>query len=697
VASKAMVGCRPSDRSRSPAFTMRPASRSVWLFFVIWPDTLARETTGADLTAEDANAPRDEPVPDDWESPPPSVRPSSPPRASDSGAPEELPIGTVVGGRYEVNGVLGKGGFGVVYDAKHVELETPVALKVLRRRLTEDARLFGRFQQEARSSAAIGHPNIVQVFDLGKDEHGAYIAMEKLEGEELADRLERDHPLPEALVARIGAEVADAMAAAHERGVIHRDLKPQNVFLARVGRRDDMAKVIDFGIAKLLHRVEGDLTQTGQLFGTPRFMAPEQLRGAKNVDERVDVYAIGALLYRALTGAYPYDGETYPELLLQIMSDTPPPISRFRPDLTERMAEIIDKAMAKRPDDRFANAGELAEALYEHAETAPTDAPTDLPEPVARPDRIEASTGPLSEERGAQPAEAERPPTAATGSRRSGLLVAGGALALGIAAVAAFVVWSGLSDGGRAEPAPVVRTRAGARGGARTRDGARARAGRRAPDPARRVRPGGSADPHRRSAGLPGGTLRRRGLGAPRPADRGDGRLRDDGALRAGSAARHGPCRAAPAPHQRLSRRGWTRQGRGPAGDRTAGRGARTAAPAAPESVTAPTGRPDRALHRQPACQQAVRPPPAFRHCSSPGQSSDVVQRSMQMPTPGSVGSTPPTQCASSGQFPASGMQKERQWPPISGRQEPERHSSSRVQVASTPPVPSSGGAHRVV
>lgn len=395
------------------------------------------------MTAEDESS--EGAAADDWDAPPESLRPSTPSdapaRPSQPPAPEELPAGTVVGGRYEVLRVLGKGGFGVVYDARHVELETPVALKVLRRQLTEDRRLFSRFQQEARSSAAIGHPNIVHVFDLGADEHGAYIAMEKLEGEELADRIERAHPLPEALVARIGAEVADAMQAAHEHGVIHRDLKPQNVFLAKIGRREDVAKVIDFGIAKLLHRVEGDLTKTGQLFGTPRFMAPEQLKGAKNVDARVDVYAIGALMYRALTGAYPYDGETYPELLLQIMADTPPPIARFRPDVTDRMVEIIDMAMAKRPEDRFATAAELAEALHAHAQEAPTTAPTELPEVVdRRPLRsgaVEAGidTGPLE--------GAEHPPPA---SNRSAAIIGAAAFAVGLAGLLGVAYLGGVLD-----------------------------------------------------------------------------------------------------------------------------------------------------------------------------------------------------------------------------------------------------------
>ncbi len=308
--------------------------------------------------------------PDDWAEPPPSVHGEVRVSAPSPTRSRTLAPGTLVGGRYRVLGILGEGGFGVVYDAEHIELQRPVALKVLNSELTQDPTLCARFQQEARTAAAIGHPNIVQIFDLGQDQHGAFIAMEKLDGEELSARIARSHPLPEAWVARVGAEIADAMAPAHERGVIHRDIKPQNVFLVRQGRREDMVKVIDFGIAKLVdHRVKaGDLTTTGQLFGTPRFMAPEQFRSTRDVDARADIYAIGALLYRSLTSAYPFDAPTYPELLLMIMSDTPAPLRRLRPDVSERMEWIVAKAMSKNPDQRFASARELADALLEHAE-----------------------------------------------------------------------------------------------------------------------------------------------------------------------------------------------------------------------------------------------------------------------------------------------------------------------------------------
>jgi serine/threonine-protein kinase len=259
---------------------------------------------------------------------------------------------------------------GAVYHAEHVELGKHVALKVMLPELGAKGDMVRRFMNEARSAARIGHPGIVEVFDLGMDGTLAYIAMEKLEGEELQARIQREAHLPIELVVRIGVEIADAIEAAHDNGIVHRDLKPANVFLARRGRQQEVVKILDFGIAKLTQSDSGGLeTSTGAIFGTPLYMAPEQLRDSKQVDRRTDVYAIGAILYHALAGAPPFRGPTLPELIYQITTVIPPPITSVRGDVPEWLERVLVRALAKEPGERFQKARDLADALM--SATAP--------------------------------------------------------------------------------------------------------------------------------------------------------------------------------------------------------------------------------------------------------------------------------------------------------------------------------------
>jgi eukaryotic-like serine/threonine-protein kinase len=276
----------------------------------------------------------------------------------------QFPPGRVIAGRYRIRRLLGKGGMGAVYEAEHIALERTVALKVLLPDHATDAGVVARFMQEARAAAAIGVPGIVEVFDLGHDDGMAFIAMEKLEGEELFDRIVRDHPLPPAYVARLGVALADAIASAHEHGIIHRDLKPQNVFLAKKGR-DEVVKVLDFGIAKLQRadRADTPITRTGQVFGTPLYMAPEQLDSTKELDGRVDVYAMGAILYEALSGAPPFSATSYPELVIKITTEEPPPLDQVRPDVPSVLVSLVRGAMAKDRDQRTPSAAALRDAL----------------------------------------------------------------------------------------------------------------------------------------------------------------------------------------------------------------------------------------------------------------------------------------------------------------------------------------------
>jgi len=286
-----------------------------------------------------------------------------------------LEAGAIVADRYRIQGMLGKGGMGAVYAAEHIELGKIVALKMLLPAYSRDVEVVARFMREARSAAAIGHPGIVEVFDLGRDGAHAFLAMEKLDGEELYERIKRVPTLPVAWVARIGVELCEAMAAAHARGVIHRDLKPQNVFLVRRGDDLEMVKVLDFGIAKLIDadRPGAALTKTGQVFGTPLYMSLEQMRADKGVDARTDIYSIGAMLYEALSGSPPFSADSYMALVLMVVGEEPVPLASLREDLPEGLAAVVARAMAKDVNNRYSSAAELADALRPFAD------------PIARP------------------------------------------------------------------------------------------------------------------------------------------------------------------------------------------------------------------------------------------------------------------------------------------------------------------------
>lgn len=274
-----------------------------------------------------------------------------------------LEPGHLIANRYRIVRRLGMGGMGAVYEAEHVQLGKPVAVKVLLPQLSRSGDMTARFMREARSAAQIGHPGIVQVFDLGADNEAPFLVMEKLEGEELGSRIERSHPLPVQWVVKMGIELCDALQAAHEHGIVHRDLKPPNVFLAKQGRNQDVVKVLDFGIAKLTQGTDDIQTRTGQVFGTPMYMAPEQLRDSKDVDCRADIYGIACILYQALAGKPPFDASTYPDLVFRICSAPRPRALDIRGDVSRALSAVIERAMALRVEDRFATAAELATAL----------------------------------------------------------------------------------------------------------------------------------------------------------------------------------------------------------------------------------------------------------------------------------------------------------------------------------------------
>jgi eukaryotic-like serine/threonine-protein kinase len=271
-------------------------------------------------------------------------------------------------GIYKIVDLIGEGGMGVVYQAEHTLIGRRVAIKRLLPEFTRDAEVVDRFMNEARAAARIQHPGLCEVFDFGHHTDGsAYIVMELLEGESLAARIEREARIYIATALAIARQVASALHAAHEQGIVHRDLKPENIFL--IPDRDApggvRTKVLDFGIAKLaLSEDQRSVkTKTGVVFGTPRYMAPEQCRNATNVDRRADIYGLGCILYEMLVGHPPYQYDSWAELVAAHMFEAPPKPSEENRRVAPEVEDIVVCAMAKQPDDRFPTMMEFADAL----------------------------------------------------------------------------------------------------------------------------------------------------------------------------------------------------------------------------------------------------------------------------------------------------------------------------------------------
>jgi len=270
-------------------------------------------------------------------------------------------------GAYEVVSLLGAGGMGEVYRAKDTRLGRYVAIKVLPEELTTDHRARARFESEARAVAALSHPGILALFDIGEEDGTAFAVTELLEGETLRERIGAG-PLPIRRAVEIGIQVARALAAAHAQGVVHRDVKPENLFLTRDGH----AKVLDFGIAKVAQppaaagaslRPTWTLrTEPGTVLGTLGYMAPEQARGAP-ADARSDVFALGATLHEALTGRPAFRGESAAEMLSAILRDEPADLAHERKEVPPPLARVIDRCLEKEPEERFQSARDVAFAL----------------------------------------------------------------------------------------------------------------------------------------------------------------------------------------------------------------------------------------------------------------------------------------------------------------------------------------------
>jgi eukaryotic-like serine/threonine-protein kinase len=294
-----------------------------------------------------------------------------------------MSAGDLIAGRYELLELIGRGGMSSVWKADDRLLDRTVAIKVLHEHYTQDEEYVERFRREARSVAQLSHPNIVTVIDRGEENGSQYIVFEYVEGENLKQVIDRTGPLPVRDALLLALQMARALGFAHDRGLIHRDVKPQNVLL----NDDGQAKMTDFGIARSVD-VEG-MTVTGTVLGTSEYIAPEQARGQR-VDALTDVYSLGVVLYELLTGGVPFRGENFVAVALRHVNEPAPSVLDRRPECPARLGLAIERAMAKRPEDRFQSMAELCaelEACLAELDPGSEDATMISRAPVAAPPR----------------------------------------------------------------------------------------------------------------------------------------------------------------------------------------------------------------------------------------------------------------------------------------------------------------------
>jgi serine/threonine-protein kinase len=317
---------------------------------------------------------------------------------------KRIPAGTVVDGKYRVESLIGRGGMGGVYEATQLSLGRKVALKHLYPRYAGNEKAFVRFRQEAMSAASIGHDNICEVTDLGIGLEGApYLVMPLLKGLTVHEMIRSEGSLKPGRVVDLGCQILSGLGAAHRAGILHRDLKPANVFVTRLGDRGDFVKLLDFGVSKVISGAERtDLTRTGEVVGTPHYMAPEQAKGVRNLDQRLDLYAVGVILYEMLTRRRPFDGDSYNEVMYKILTERFPAPSVVNPLVPAGMERVVITAMAREPRDRYADAAAMREDLRRAGDASPlgveTSAPTAIlpaasgdPPPRRRPPSTPAS------------------------------------------------------------------------------------------------------------------------------------------------------------------------------------------------------------------------------------------------------------------------------------------------------------------
>jgi serine/threonine-protein kinase len=281
----------------------------------------------------------------------------------------DVEIGQLLDNKYKIVRLLGEGGMGAVYEGENVRIHHRVAIKVMHANVEADNGARERFEREAQAAGRIGSEHICEVYDLGELPNGArYMVMEFLAGETLSTRVLKLGRIPPNVMAPLLLQLLDGLEAAHSAGIIHRDLKPDNVFLQRTKSGGDFVKIVDFGVSKFNALSGGSamsMTRTGAVVGTPYYMSPEQVRGAKLVDHRSDLYSVGVVLFESITGALPFQAETFNELMFKIALEAPADPEQLVPGLDPRFAAIIRKAMARDAPQRFDTAQQFAAAVVE--------------------------------------------------------------------------------------------------------------------------------------------------------------------------------------------------------------------------------------------------------------------------------------------------------------------------------------------
>jgi len=299
--------------------------------------------------------------------------PSSDPESRRSAADDPVHPGDVLSNKFRVERVLGVGGMGVVVAATHLQLGRLVALKFMLRAALAHPDNVARFEREARAAVKLRSDHVAKVTDVGRLDDGApYMVMEFLEGQDLHDYMRKNGRLPVQTAVDFLLQACEAIAEAHSQGIVHRDLKPKNLFLTQRLNGEPLVKVLDFGVSKVVGGDDLSLTSTTQILGSPSYMSPEQLRASRDVDQRTDIWALGAILYELLTRELPFPADTLTQLTAKVIMEPPVPIETLRGEIPWEMQRIIVKCLEKRPEDRFQSVADFAAALAPFASASST-------------------------------------------------------------------------------------------------------------------------------------------------------------------------------------------------------------------------------------------------------------------------------------------------------------------------------------
>lgn len=381
-------------------------------------------------------------------------------------AAQQMQVGQVLAGKYQVEQLLGQGGMGVVVAARHVHLGERVAIKLMHPEAASLPGAVARFVREARAAARLQSAHVARVTDVGMlEDERPYMVMEYLEGSDLEALLTASGPLSTQTAVDYVLQAAEAITEAHSLGIVHRDLKPSNLFLTERRDRLPLIKVLDFGISKVVDAAKQDVTTTtSSLMGSPLYMSPEQLTAQRDVDARSDIWALGVILFELVVGAPPFTAETLPQLCALILQHTPDSLSARRPDAPEELSQVVARCLEKSPSARYQNTLELALALHGLASAfglAAIDRILALSgaEPLLRSARPEPSFGATAANTAPMPERAGRRAAIYVGGAALLVVVAGAFAALRVRAVPAHAESSG---GALVSPPPLPQTAAAA-------------------------------------------------------------------------------------------------------------------------------------------------------------------------------------------------------------------------------------------